>query len=98
MARSKITWNTTKTVGATFHLMGRLEIPKAATLVAADNGEITGFMLPNGKTYKIQVVMEQESADGEHHKDMGTTELEALGIFGFGELDCREFRTTEEDE
>lgn len=97
MARSKITWNIHSTVGATFHLMGRLEIPKAAALVMGSNGEATGFMLPNGKTYKIQVVLEQESADGEHHKDMGTTELEALGIFGFGELDVLDFRTTEEE-
>ena len=97
MARGKVTWNTHNTVGATFHLMGRLEIPKAATLVLDPNGEATGFMLPNGKTYKVQVVLEQESADGEHHKDMGSTELEALGIYGFGELDVRDFRTTEED-
>ncbi len=97
MARSKVTWDTYNTVGTTFHLMGRLEIPKAATLVLAPNGEATGFMLPNGKTYKVQVVLEQESADGEHHKDMGSTELEALGIYGFGELDVRDFRTTEED-
>jgi hypothetical protein len=74
------------TVGATFHLMGRFELPGNATPVDG------GFKLPNGRTYRIQAVLEEESEDGETHTEPGTCDLEALGIVGFGELDEREFR------
>lgn len=84
------------TVGVTFHLMGRFEIPLEATPLTAANGDVVGFMLPNGKTYKVQVVMEEASADEEEFNDLGTCELEELGILGFGELDERTLRIGED--
>jgi hypothetical protein len=85
-----------ETQGATFHLMGRFELPSDATPVLDLRGETCGFKLANGCTYRIQVALEEESADGESHKDLGSCECEALGVFGFGELDVKDLRIGEE--
>lgn len=94
MTKGKKTKGTSRkpveTQEAEFQLMGRLELPADATPVLDFRGDTCGFKLANGCTYRIQVVLEEESADGETHRDLGTCDCEALGIMGFGELDGRE--------
>lgn len=86
-----------ETIGATFHLMGRFEVPAEAKLFTNFNGEAAGFKLPDGRKYRVQVTLEEESADGEEHKDLGTCEAEDLGIYGFGELDQYDLRFEDEE-
>lgn len=80
----------------TFHLMGRFEIPKGCKEHLDRHGNICGFKFPDGSILRIQVVMERESPDGEEFEDLGTCDLEALGITGFSELDEKEIRIDEE--
>lgn len=83
------------TTGATWHLMGRCEVAKGLKPYKDLNGETVGFELPNGDILRIQVTMELEHKD--NYRDLGTCDLEELGILGFGETDEKSIRLEEED-
>ena len=84
-------WDINDTVGATVHLMARFEIPKAAVEVPG------GFNLPNGKTYKVVISMEETDDSSMEASEPDGEYLESLGIVGFGDLDERDIQIEDEE-
>ena len=82
------------TQAATVHLMGRMEIPDNAIEHRINKSfDADGFII-NGKTYKPVLSLQEVLGFGDS-RILEPTEIEALGIHGFGILDQQDFRITE---
>ena len=76
----------------TFRLTGRFEAPPGGTEYHPGmngGGPSTGFTMPDGRVVRVIVGIEIEDSTGAFSEPT-PSDLEGMGIIGFGDLDLRE--------